>query len=63
MTGGSHYQQNRPKNHFEMVKGDCLVLKVKVCMLSSIEVRGGLLNSATSSGGESDFTQKQINSK
>ena len=46
-------QQNHPRNHFEMVKGAfCLVLKVHMCILSSIEVRGSLLNSAANSRSE-----------
>jgi hypothetical protein len=43
-------QQNHLRNHFEMVKGAfCLVLKVHMCILFSIEVRGSLSNSATNS--------------
>jgi len=47
MTGGTHCHIS--KNHFEMVNGVfCLVLKVKMCMLSGTKVQR--VSNSTSSG-------------
>ena len=43
------HQQKHPTNHFEMVNGVfCLVLKVKMCMLSGTKVQR--VSNSTSSG-------------
>lgn len=55
MTFGA-YCESTQENHFEMVKQEILSsFKAHICILSSIEIRGSILDSTSNLGSELDF--------